>query len=490
MIDLRIWRTALLAAPLALVVAMFSLQDGPKPLQPELPPDSFDSQAATTLAADLSAQFPDPKPGSEADAGMADVVSARFQAIPSAEVAEQRFDASIEGEDVELRNLLVTLPGQSERQIALIAQRDAADGSGAATSTVSTAALLEIAAGFSGASHEKTLVFVSTDGGSAGALGARRFVSDYSERDLLDAAIVLSQPAAPAPAPPFVIPWSTGPQSTGAALAETANVTLSEQAEEPAGDPGPVTELLRLAIPSGLGDQGPLIEAGLDSVRVSSAGELPLPPELDRPDEVNPRTLGSFGRATLSLILALDAADGPIEHGPDAYVGLAGNLLPGWALAMMALVLLAPLGIASVAAIAAAASPLQAARAVSWVLLRAAPFALGLLTVYLFAFVGLIASPEFPFYPPAEGLGTGGTIGVVMAFAVFGAATFLLRPLLPPRRRSPRSPRPLRSGSPRSPRSGSGSSTRISACCWRSGCSAGRRRPRAGSAAGPPPRRW
>ncbi|MDP9187859.1 MAG: hypothetical protein M3O25_01255, partial [Actinomycetota bacterium] len=433
MIDLSIWRTALLAAPVALVVAMFSLQEVPKPLEAQIPPDAFDSEAAATLASDLAAQFPDPRPGSESDEGFAELVSSRFQAIPSAEVAEQRFDATFEGDDVQLRNLLVTLPGRSERQIALIAQRDAAEGSGAATGIASTAALLEIATGFSGTTHDKTLVFVSTDGGSIGALGAKRFIRDYSEKSLLDAAIVLSQPAAPDPQAPFVIPWSTGPQSTSASLAVTANATLSEEAGMPAGDPGPLAELMRLAIPSGLGEQGPLIESGLDSLRVSSAGELPLAPELDRPEEVSQRSLGTFGRATLSLMLALDASPGPTAHGPNAYIGLAGNLLPGWSLAMLALVLLAPVALLCGLAIAEAArSPLEAARALGWVAMRAVPFGFALATVYVFDLVGLIPSPDFPFRPAAESLGTGGAVGVAIALLVGGAVAFLLRPLLAP----------------------------------------------------------
>ena len=433
MIDLRIWRNGLLAAPLALIVAMFSLQEAPKPLAPDLAPDAFDTEAAALLATDLAEQFPSAEPGSEAAAGLADFVSARFAEVPSGAVAEQGFEGSVDGEDTELRNLIVTLPGSSERQIALIAQRDTADGSGATTSLASTAAMLEILSGYAPASHEKTLVFVSTDGAASGALGARRFIENYSEADLLDAAVVISQPAAPEPAPPFSIPFSTGPQSTSATLAATANAILSEEAGEPAGDPGPLSELLRLAIPSGLGEQGPLIEAGLDSVRVSSDGELPPPPSSDVPDELSLRSLGTFGRASLSLMIALDGAPSPTEHGPDAYIGLSGNLLPGWALALLALSLLLPILVACGAAIAAeASSPSKAARAVGWAGLRAVPFVLGLLTVYLFAFVGLIPSPAFPFDPAAEEVGRGGTVGVAMALVVIAATAFLLRPLLPP----------------------------------------------------------
>ena len=47
----------------------------------------------------------------------------------------------------------------------------AADGSGAATSIPSTAILLQIAAGFSGTTHESSLVFVS--GGPPGDVSSR-----------------------------------------------------------------------------------------------------------------------------------------------------------------------------------------------------------------------------------------------------------------------------------------------------------------------------
>lgn len=433
MIDLRIWRTALLAAPVALVVAMFSLQQPPDPLEPALAPDSFDSTAAGVLARDMGQDFADPRPGGESNQAMAQFVQDRFETVPSAEIAEQTFEASFGGEDVSLRNLIIGLPGSSERQVAVIAHRDVAEGSGAATSISSTAILLQLVTAFSGTTHEKSLVFVSTDGGSIGALGAKRFLNDYSERSLLDAAIVVSQPASPEPEAPFVIPWSAGDESTGATLAETANATLSNETGVPAGDAGPIEEVMRLAIPTGLGEQGPLIEGGLDAVRLSSTGELPLPPDRDTAEAVDAQTLGEFGRSALSLILALDTAPSPAEHGPDAYVGIAGNLMPGWALAMLALVLLLPVAAASLVAVAdAARSPWHAGRAAGWAALRAVPFLLALLTVYVLAFTGMIPSPDFPFDPSAEGLGTKGTIGVALALAALAAPAFLLRPLLAP----------------------------------------------------------
>ncbi len=429
MIDLRVWRIALLAVALAVTVAMFSLQEVPAPRQPELAPDAYDGEAAASLARELAQSSPNPRPGSDADESLAQLVQARFQAIEGVQAGEQDFE--VDGK--QLRNLIAVLPGQSDRQIALIAHRDVGSGTGAATSIASTAALLEIAGDFSGSTHRTTLVFVSTDGGSLGAAGARRFIADYPDADRLDGAVVLSQPASPQPTAPLVIPWSDGPQSTGIELAETANSVVSQEVGQPAGNEGPLQDLFRLALPAGLGEQGPLIESGLDTVRISSSGELPPPPVEDTTAEVSPGSIDRFGRAAFALMLALDAAPSPLEHGPSAYVGVAGNLLPGWAISLVALALLLCVGLAGAWGIGSSArSPLEAGRSLAWALGRAVPFLAALLAVYLLDFVGVIPDPPFPFDPTQESLGVGGRIGALVTLGVLGAAFFFLRPLRPP----------------------------------------------------------
>jgi hypothetical protein len=433
MIDLRLYRYALLAVPVVAVIAMFSLQDVPRSLSAGIPPDAFDPASAVPLAKQLGDEAPYPTPGSVADEKLAEQVKSHFAAIGDATVSEQTFDGSFQGHDVHLSNLIATLPGESNRQIALIAPRDVARGSGATTSAAATAALVEIAEAFSGTAHRKTLVFVSVDGSSIGALGTKRFIRDYSDSSLLDAAVVLSQPALPDPTPPLVIPWSTGPQSTASQLAETADAISSNELATPAGDEGPVDDLFRLALPAGLGDQGPLIEHGLPAVRLSADGELPVDPSRDTAEAFDNDSFDRFGRAALSLILTLDASPGAVEHGPKGYIGLAGNLMPGWTIALLALSLLVPVGLAAGSGLASAARrPIEAVRGFVWTLLRSLPFLGALLVVLGTALVGLLPSPEFPFDPRLEGLGTGGTLSVALAVVIYCALAFFLRPLRPP----------------------------------------------------------
>ena len=70
---------------------------------------------------------------------------------------------SLEGEDVELRNVILTLPGESARSVVVLAARDSADGFGAASSAAATATLLELVEKLRTSSHTNTLVFVSTE---------------------------------------------------------------------------------------------------------------------------------------------------------------------------------------------------------------------------------------------------------------------------------------------------------------------------------------
>jgi hypothetical protein len=428
-IDLRIWRIALLAVPVAVVVAMFSLQEVPDPREPALAPDAFEGPAAASLIRELTDTAPDPRAGSESDAAIAELVNTRFSAIAGAETAEQRFE--VDGKD--LRNLIAILPGSSERQVAVIAHRDTESGTGVTSSIAATAMLLELASSFSGSTHEKTLVFVSTDGGSLGAAGARRFIEDYTDAGLIDAVVVISQPAFRLPEPPLVVPWSTGPQSLGIGLAETANATVSRETGQQAGHEGPLQELFRLALPAGLGEQAPLIEHGVDAVRISSSGELPPSPEQDRSSEISTGSIDRFGRAALALVLALDNSPGPLEQGSDAYVGLAGNLLPGWSLALIALALLLPVAAVAAEGLGSSArSPLEAARSLWWVVRASLPFLASLFVLYLLDLFGVVPDPPFPFDPRAQELGVSGRLGVLGALAVLVVGFWMLRPLRPP----------------------------------------------------------
>ena len=240
-----------------------------------------------------------------------------------------------------------------------------------------------------------------------------------------------------------MIPWSTGPQSTASQLAETTKRTVSEETGMPPGDEGPLDDLFRLALPAAIGEQGPLIEGGLDAIRISSSGELPPAAADDDPANLDPDTLDRFGRASLSLMLTLDAAPGELEHGPSAYIGVAGNLLPGWTLALLALALLLPVAAtAAVGLSASARSPAEAVRGLIWAGIRVLPFLAALVVTDALILVGLLPSPDFPFDPATESLGVVGSLSVLAAAVALGAAAWFLRPLRPPAQSAAATARP------------------------------------------------
>lgn len=418
-INTRLWRIAFVTVPVAIVVSMFALESPPDGLKPLVPPDGFDTSLTAEIAGEMAKSAPSPRAGSNSDRILGELVEGRFSGLQGVEVAEQRFSGG--GED--LRNVIAVLPGNSERQVALIAGRDVAAGSGASTSIAATATLVELATVFSGSTHEKTLVFVSTDGASIGALGAKRFAADYSDADKLDAIIALSDPASPDPRRPLIVPWGTTPRNTSVQLQRTAADLVSRETAIPSGNEGPLSEFGRLVFPSGFGEQAPLVGEGIDSVRITSAGERPSVSD----EPVDQETLSGMGRGTLAVLLALDAASRPLEQGPDTYIGVAGNLLPGWTLALLALAFLIPVAaVASSSLGATASSPAEAISAVlrpfrRWVV----PALVGLVFLYFFALVGLIPDLAFPFVPGTVTPGAGGWIGISLVLSIWIGSTVI-----------------------------------------------------------------
>jgi len=415
----------------AVLLLMFSLQSRPDPVRSTLSPDGFDVATAATEARKLIEEAPDRRPGSDGDDAAAEYLIDRFQAIEGGRVAEQRFNGEFDGDDVEMRNISLLLPGETDRTIAVLAHRDSAEGTGAATSAAATGALLELAEDFSGARHTKSLLFVSTDGGSAGAAGAKALAKSWPGGVTPETVVVIDQPAAERLSRPFVRVFSDGRESGSAQLEQSAAIAVTDQA----GDPGADTELerlLRLAVPAGLGEEAPLIESGLDAVGLSSAGELPL--QGTEAERLSETTLEEFGRATLSLILALDATQGPLEHGPDAYTELAGNLVPGWTLTLIAILLLIPVGAVAVEGLARAMRRDDPAiRSLAWIVGRSFAFLACLALVYLLALAGLIPTPPFPFDPARYGIDAKAIIALVLLVALFAAIAVASRPLRLPR---------------------------------------------------------
>ena len=199
-----------------------------------------------------------------------------------------------------------------------------------------TAALVELATVFSGAAHDHPIVFVSSDGDTSGALGARDV-----PRPPPRPADPRGRRAAPGRRARRARPH---PQRLERAAPARASVALVARAGRRAARAAscttplpPVTsQILRLAIPSGGGSQAPFVAAGLAAIELSAPGPA-RPAVADTLDSVSTDTLTRSGRAAELLVNSLDGAPLPLagqrQHGlllaiPSA-VGRLRGLDPG-----------------------------------------------------------------------------------------------------------------------------------------------------------------
>jgi hypothetical protein len=394
LIEPRIYRAAFVPALLAVVLVMFSLESRPRPLPQGLAADVlFDGEQAAVGAREIAAQYPDRTPGSAGSAAVAREVRAALRGAGFT-AADQAF----EYDGRELVNVIGRRAGESRRQIVVVAARDAPARPDAAGSAADTAALIELARVFEGRPSRKSLVLASVDGSTLGEVGTVRLLEELDEPELVDAVLLVSGLGAGSGAP-TIAAWGNTTTRAGISLQRTVAESLRSEFESPAGGPGSLGQLARLAFPLGVGGQGVLIAKGYDAVRISGDGELADAPADAPVDE--PR-LGALGRATLRAITALDQGRPP-ERGERTYLTVAGQVLPGWPLALLAGTLLLPALAVSIDALARARR--RGASVVPWLLwigAGAVSLVAGLVLAKLLSLVGAI--PEPPQAPVAPDL--------------------------------------------------------------------------------------
>ena len=182
-INARLYRASLLVLLLPLLIVAFSITR-PAALPAPLLPPNFDGAATAELATEFAMHFPDRAPGGPGSLGAGQWF--REQLAPyGLPVTSDTWEAHVPGLGrVRLRNLWAVAGGQSSDAIVVLAHRDdTGAGPGANDDASGTAALVELARGFSQAGtpaaqrvrSAHTIVFLSTDGGSFGGLGALRF---------------------------------------------------------------------------------------------------------------------------------------------------------------------------------------------------------------------------------------------------------------------------------------------------------------------------
>lgn len=343
-VNSRMYRGTWLLVGIPLLIAAFTVSRPQSLDEPALPPE-FDGAAATVVARDFANQFPNRTPGSE-QAPAAGAWVAKMLSQYGFRTEFDRFHAKIPGSGrVQLENLLAFREGSSNDVIAVVAHRDnSGAGPGANDNASGTAALLELARTYAAPKApprppqpKHTILFLSTDGGAFGGLGAEHFATRSRYRDRLVAVINLD--AIAGNGPPHLAFSADLPRSPSASLVRTAAARIAEQTRTEATRPTALGQLLDLAFPFSLYEHAPFVDNGIAAITLTSAGDRP--PSAFGDTHLNSTRLSGIGHAGQALLGSLDEGV-VLAQGTSTYVYLGSRVVPGWAIVFILCAALLP----------------------------------------------------------------------------------------------------------------------------------------------------
>ena len=348
-IDTRLVRKSSLVVLAAAAVLALTTSRGDPIATPALP-SSFDGPAAWSLTSQLAKRFPNRVPGSPLDGAAARWVSdtlAQYGLV----AADDTWSEHVPGLGrIQLHNLAVVVPGAGKGVIAVVAHRDNNGlGAGANDNATGTAALIQLARAYAtaGTTSDRprplnTLVFLSTDGGAYGSVGARRFVQTSRFRHNLLAAIVLD--GLGGSRPPRLDISGDGGRVPSSAFIRTAIARIVEQTGQAPSLPGALRQLVDLGLPFAYGDQAPFLGRRVSAIRITTADDTGKSDLVDGLDHVAPLTLTHLGAASQNLLGSLDAGL-ELAQGSSSKVVLGNRVVRGWAIELVLIAALLPFAV-------------------------------------------------------------------------------------------------------------------------------------------------
>jgi Peptidase family M28 len=326
----------------------------PAPLPaPTTPTTPFDGSGAVSLAQELSRLYPNRSPGSAGSLGASRWLIDKMK-LYSYTAQVDGFTETIPGKGRRLlRNISFSVGPPDADTIVVMAHRDDTGlGAGSNDNASGTAALIELARAFgrppgappqiSGPKHQ--LVFLSTDGGAYGGLGAERFIRRFPNLDRIVAVINLDSVAGRGP--PRVELAGDQPRSPAARLVETAAARVVEQTGSNPGRTSALGQLTDLAFPYSLYEQAPFVGRGVPAITLTTGGDRPPASFGDTPERLNRKRLADIGRSAQSLLGSIDEFG--LVGGSRSYVYLGQRLVRGWAIELALVAMLVPFAVAAV----------------------------------------------------------------------------------------------------------------------------------------------
>jgi hypothetical protein len=339
----RLYRGTWLLVGLPLLVAAFSVAR-PTPLPRAFLPE-FDGAATKRLAGDFATFNSNRLPGA-----VGPVTWFREQLQPyGLPVRTEPFSAVIPGRGrVQMQNLVAEAVGRSPRTIVVMAHRDNdGRGPGANDNASGTAMLVELARAYGappGVSGSKftpnhTILFVSTDGGAFGGLGAAWFAAHSPLRH--DVAAVINLDAVGGPGPIRLELAGDTPRTAAGTLLETAAERVAAQTGRRPARPSIIRQLVDLGFPFSLYEQAPFLVHGIGAVTLTTADDNPPDSIGDTTNRLRVDKLNQVGRSAQDLLGTLDEGL-EFAQGTSSFLYLGARLIRGWAVELVLIACLLP----------------------------------------------------------------------------------------------------------------------------------------------------
>jgi hypothetical protein len=363
-------------------------------------PTTFDGQRAMGDLRKLAEGYPKRAAGSDAANRAAIWLAERIKDI-GLEPHIEGFVTRIDGENTALQNVWAVSKGETSESILLIADRESPPLStqGANDNASGVAMLLELARVFTLQSHDRSIVFLWTDGDAYGAVGARQFLAAHLDMRMTSV-LSVRRVATARPRSIRLDGWSDSDQVTPAwfwALASSAGTT---EAKLRTPVPFVLTQLVRLSMPVGGGSQAPFVALGLPALSISAQGDLQQP-QNDTVGSVSADALGRVGRAVERMVATLDGDATPRPGSSSSVFFSRSRALPGPAVQLAIFFLIAPLALVTVD-LYAASRRRRRRLGPAWLLyvVRFAPWCAMLVFVYFLNLVGLLPRSPGGGFPP------------------------------------------------------------------------------------------
>jgi hypothetical protein len=184
-----------------------------------------------------------------------------------------------------------------------------------------------------------TILFLSTDGGAFGGLGAAWFAAHSPSRH--DVGAVINLDSVGGTGPVRIQLAGDTPRTPSGTLLETAAARVAAPSGRAPQRPSLLDQLVDLGFPFSLDEQAPFLAKGIGAITLTTAGDTPPDPASDTRERLSAERLSQVGRSAQELIGTLDEGL-EFAQGTSSYLYLGSRLIRGWALELVLIACLLP----------------------------------------------------------------------------------------------------------------------------------------------------